>query len=52
LNKEALTRYLPKEETDMEEHASVLRIDVIPSKVYALIATTIQTQLVSMGASA
>ena len=32
-------------ETDIEELASILRIDVIPSNVYALIAKAIQSQL-------
>lgn len=52
LDMESLARFLPKVETDLEELASVLRIDVIPSNVYALIAKTIQEQLVSMGTSA
>ncbi len=42
---EALVRLLPGIEGDIEELASTLRIDVIPSNVYALIARTVQEKL-------
>lgn len=42
-----LVELLPRVEQDIEELADVLRIDVIPSKVYALIAKTIQEKLSS-----
>ena len=41
----ALLKLLPSIERDIEELAEVLRIDVIPSSVYALIAKTIQEHL-------
>lgn len=41
----ALVDMLPTIEQDIEELADVLRIDVIPSNVYALIARTIQDRL-------
>ena len=40
-----LVKLLPSVEGDIEELAEVLRIDVIPSNVYALIAQTIQERL-------
>lgn len=40
-----LVKMLPTIESDLEELADVLRIDVIPSNVYALIAKTIQDQI-------
>lgn len=40
-----LVKLLPTIEQDIEELAEVLRIDVIPSKVYALIAKTIEDKL-------
>ncbi len=42
---EALTRILPPIENDIEQLAEVLRIDVIPSKVYALITKSVQERL-------
>jgi len=42
-----LVELLPTIEQDIEELADALRIDVIPSGVYALIAKTIQEQLTS-----
>jgi HD-like signal output (HDOD) protein len=41
----SLIKLLPNVENDIEELADALRIDVIPSNVYALIAQTIQEQL-------
>jgi len=40
-----LAAMLPTIENDIEELAEALRIDVIPSKVYALIAKTVEEQL-------
>lgn len=40
-----LVKMLPTIESDLEELADVLRIDVIPSNVYALIAKTIQDRI-------
>lgn len=40
-----LIELLPSVENDIEELADALRIDVIPSNVYALIAKTVQEQL-------
>ena len=40
-----LVKMLPTIESDLEELADVLRIDVIPGNVYALIAKTIQDRL-------
>ena len=45
LNVVSLIKLLPTIENDIEELADALRIDVIPSNVYALIAKTIQEQL-------
>ena len=42
-----LTKLLPTIEQDVEELADVLRIDVIPSRVYAMIAKTIEEQLLT-----
>ncbi len=42
---DALVNILPSIENDIEELADVLRIDVIPSNVYALIAKAVQEQL-------
>lgn len=42
---------LPTIESDIEELAEVLRIDVIPSSVYALIAKTVQENLVASSAA-
>ncbi|MBU0718050.1 MAG: HDOD domain-containing protein [Planctomycetes bacterium] len=44
-NVDLLIQILPNIESDVEELADVLRIDVIPSNVYALIAKTIQDKL-------
>ena len=44
---EVLVQQLPHIENDIEELAAVLRIDVIPSKVYAQIALAIQDSLAS-----
>lgn len=43
-----LTRLLPTIEGDIEDMADALRIDVIPSNVYALIAKTIQERLATL----
>jgi len=40
-----LLKILPSIESDIEELASVLRIDVIPGSVYAVIARTVQERL-------
>ena len=42
---EVLINLLPSIEGDIEELAGALRIDVIPSKVYAFIARTVQEGL-------
>ncbi len=42
---DTLVQLLPTIESDIEELADVLRIDVIPSNVYALIAKSIQERL-------
>jgi HD-like signal output (HDOD) protein len=42
---------LPNIESDIEELASVLRIDVIPSNVYAVIAKTVQEKLAQQAPS-
>ncbi len=42
---ETLAEILPTIENDIEELAEALRIDVIPSKVYALIAKAVEEQL-------
>jgi len=45
---ETLVAQLPRMESDIEELAQVLKIDVIPSKVYAQIAGAVQAKLVSV----
>lgn len=45
LETSALAKILPTIENDVEELADVLRIDVIPSNVYALVAKTVQEHL-------
>ncbi len=45
LNIDTLVDLLPSIESDIEELAEVLRIDVVPSSVYAIIAKTIQEKL-------
>lgn len=42
---EVLVQLLPTIENDIEDLADALRIDVIPSNVYALIARTVQEQI-------
>ncbi len=42
-----LTNLLPNIENDIEELADALRIDVIPSNVYALLAKTVQERLIT-----
>ena len=46
-----LVRLLSTIESDIEEVADALRIDVIPSKVYELVAQTVQEQLTAPAAS-
>jgi HD-like signal output (HDOD) protein len=48
---DTLVKLLPTIESDIEELADVLRIDVIPSNVYALIAKSIQEKLTSPASS-
>ena len=48
---EVLVALLPTIESDIEELASALRIDVIPSSVYSLIAKTVQETLSVVPAS-
>jgi len=45
-----LVKLLPTIENDIEELADALRIDVIPSSVYALVAKTVQENLVPVNA--
>ncbi len=45
-----LVKLLPTIENDIEELADALRIDVIPSSVYALVAKTVQEKLVPVNA--
>jgi len=47
---DVLLEVLTQVEKDVEELASILRIDVIPSRVYAVLAERISRQLVSGGA--
>jgi len=47
---DVLHRWLPSIESDMEELAGVLRIDVIPSRVYSVIARTLQERMNSPAA--
>ncbi|MGB2984743.1 MAG: HDOD domain-containing protein [Phycisphaerae bacterium] len=46
-----LVKLLPTIESDIEELADALRIDVIPSNVYALVAKTVQEHLTTPAAS-
>ncbi|UCE59101.1 MAG: HDOD domain-containing protein [Phycisphaerales bacterium] len=48
---DTLIALLPSIENDIEELAEVLRIDVIPSNVYALIAKTMQDKLMTPAAT-
>ena len=45
---EILVEQLPRIESDIEELAHVLRIDVIPSKVYAQIAAAVQGKIITV----
>jgi hypothetical protein len=45
-----LVKLLPTIENDIEELADALRIDVIPSSVYALVAKTVHEKLVPVNA--
>jgi HD-like signal output (HDOD) protein len=47
---DVLVKLLPTIENDIEELADALRIDVIPSSVYALVAKTIHEKLVPVNA--